>query len=156
LFRPPHLDKVSCGETGEKDIAAGRISQFLSGGAPVPRQLVELGEVIVVVGHRDRGAHLGDEGREVIIVEVAQPGELAEIARNAVFGRLRAGPFDLPVPSGMRNAPATESLSGWYADAAGEGGQLGKGVAAVGSEEVFGYAVDGWPVADLSGRGALG
>jgi hypothetical protein len=56
----------------------------------------------------------------------------------------------------MRNAPATESLSGWYADAAAEGGQPGKGVAAVGSEEVFGYAVDGWPVADLSGRGALG
>jgi alkylation response protein AidB-like acyl-CoA dehydrogenase len=31
----------------------------------------------------------------------------------------------------------------------GEGWQAGQGLAAAGSQEVFGYAVDGWPVADF-------
>jgi hypothetical protein len=42
-----------------------------------------------------------------------------------------------------------------HADAVGEGVEAGQGSAA-GSEEVFGHAVDWWPVADLSRGGAFG
>jgi hypothetical protein len=41
-----------------------------------------------VVGHRDRGAQLADEGREVFIIEVTKPGQIAEVTRDAVTGRL--------------------------------------------------------------------
>jgi hypothetical protein len=47
-------------------------------------------------------------------------------------------------------------LGSWHADAAGECWQPDEGVAAVGTEEVFGYLVNGGTVADLGGGGALG
>src|ERR1017187_6639923 len=49
-----------------------------------------------------------------------------------------------------------EGLVGRYSDAPGKGGQSRKGLTAVGAEKVFGYAVNGWPVADLGGRCAFG
>jgi hypothetical protein len=52
----------------------------------------------------------------------------------------------LPVPRLFRSA-----LQGGYADAAGEGGQAGQGLPVAGTEEVFGDAMDRWPVAYFGG-----
>jgi hypothetical protein len=50
----------------------------------------------------------------------------------------------------------SDGLGGWHADAAGEGSQPGKGLAAAGAKKIFGHPVDRRPVADLSGSGAFG
>jgi hypothetical protein len=78
------------------------------------------------------------------------------------------GTFTLPGATALTRSPRLHGystaansgevceLAGWHADAAGEAGQPGEGVAAVGSQEVFGYLVTGGTVADFGWGGALG
>ncbi len=46
-----------------------------------------------MVSDRDRGAQLGDEHREVLIIEMAKPGQIAEVAGNALTARFGEGPL---------------------------------------------------------------
>ena len=60
------LRRSRLGESRREAFSAGGIGEFVSGAAPVAHKLVQLGEVIVVVGHRRRVAYLGDARREVL------------------------------------------------------------------------------------------
>ena len=74
---------------------------------------------------------------------------------HAVYHAWRArGPHEVVhVPHVSRSSPP---LGDGHADAAGECGQAGQGCAVAGAEEVFGYPVDRWPVADFGWCGVFG
>ncbi len=57
-----------------------------------------------MISHGDGGPHLADECREVVIVEVTEPCQIAEIARNAAtgwLGQCSLGDVEAVMPAGL-------------------------------------------------------
>src|SRR5713101_3219558 len=90
---PLHVDVVSFSEAAKQSFPAGGVGEFVGSDPPVTHKLIQVSEIIVVVSDRDRGAQLGDEHREVLIIEMAKPGQIAEVAGNALTARFGEGPL---------------------------------------------------------------
>src|SRR5258707_3451671 len=79
-------------EAAGRSFGAGGVGAFVGSDPPVTHKLIQVAEIIVVVSDRDRGAQLADEHREVLIIEMAKPGQIAEVAGNALTARCCEGP----------------------------------------------------------------